>query len=361
MKRYWLGVVVGCALGVSPLFAADGTGLQISGTGDIIGMFGTSNSTPNTNRFDAREAELTVFAPIDHLFDGQISLAAHQENGAAFFEIHELFVGSTKLIPRSRFRVGQYFLGFGRLNQFHRHDWPFISAPKVNSVFFGGSESIFFEAARDTGVEYSWLMPLPFYLDLTVGITNGWVLGHSHVIGTKPNMPTHYIRAATFVDPFLGEGKMQLGFNYVGRRDSGANNRAFFGIDATAKWREQDYTKFLLQSEIWLMLHRPNGGTNENILGYYLFPQYSFNSNWSVGIRFDGYWNLTRTDAFGNSARSFSYGVVPTVSYKASEFSTFRVAYNWKGTLEDGTERLPERLLEFQAVFILGAHPAHEF
>ncbi len=113
-----------------------GTGLQILGAGDIVGDFFSSNGAQNPNQIDIREVELGVFAPADYLFDGALIFAAHNENGSKIAEIHEAYIGSSRLIPNSRFRVGYYFLNIGRLNSFHRHDWPFTSAPK--SRYYGG-------------------------------------------------------------------------------------------------------------------------------------------------------------------------------------------------------------------------------
>lgn len=336
---------------------SSGTGLQLSVAGDLVGSIDAGAKGGAANRLDVREAEVMLYAPIDHLFDGVVSLAAHQEEGELTFEVHETYIGSTRLIPRSRFRVGQFFLGFGRLNQFHRHDWPFTSAPKVQRDFFGD------EGVLDTGVEYSWLTPLPFYLDLTFGITNGWVFGHAHGQGTKAYVPTHYLHATTSAT-LSDTGVAQIGLSYIGRKDSDAIQSTYLGLDATAKWRESARLVFLFQNEFWIRLKRPriaSGSDSEDALGFYLYPQYGFSPNWMFGVRFDGYSMLSRTDGFGNSAKSFDYAFVPTLTYKASEFSTIRASFQWGGTRADGVISNQKRYFEAQAVFILGTHPAHDF
>lgn len=327
-----------------------GTGLQLSVAGDIVGTFGSTAQ----NRLDPREAEILLYAPIDHVFDGLVSLAAHNEQGQVFFELHELTFGSSKLIPRSRFRIGQYFLGIGRLNQFHRHDWPFISAPKVHSDFLNE------EGIQDTGIEYAYLLPTSFYLDLTVGITNGWVFGHSHTQGTKPNVPTHYARLATYVDLF-SDGGMQTGLNYLGRKDSAGENTTLLGLDLTAKWRQDKILRFLLQSEFWYRVKSPKNAETERTLGFYIYPQYGFSSTFSAGLRIDGYNVLSLKDAGGNKISNFDYGLVPTLAYRASEFSTVKASYGFLGALKEGKDTNPQRVFEIQAVFILGAHPSHDF
>ena len=114
---------------------ADNGGLQMSIAGDMVYDHALSNDSSAENQLIMRGAEVMFYAPIDHIFDGQLSTAAHYENGETLFELHELFLSSSKLIPRGRVKVGQFFLGIGRLNQIHQHDWVFTRAPKVHEVF----------------------------------------------------------------------------------------------------------------------------------------------------------------------------------------------------------------------------------
>lgn len=327
-----------------------GTGLDISAAADIVGQTGPEG----TRRLDVREAEFLLFAPVDHLFDAQISFSAHTEVNGLFAEVHEAFIGSTRLIPRSRFRVGQFFLGFGRLNQFHRHDWPFTTAPRVQKTFFDA------EAAKDTGVEYSWLTPLPFYLDLTIGVTNGWVFGHAHTLGLKPLSPTHYLRALTYFD-LPWKGGMQVGLNYVGRRDDQGTGVTFLGVDATAKWREAQALKFLFQSEFWLKLERPRSGPSTDTFGFYIYPEYDLGERFSAGLRFDFLTVTSLAFASGAKVPNYEAALAPQVTWKPSEFSTVRLGYTYRLKTSNGVTIGYERFAELQTVFILGAHPAHDF
>jgi hypothetical protein len=348
MKKFGLALL--CFLTLNATAEQKGTGLDISAAVDGVGQFGPEG----TNRIDAREAEFVLFAPVDHLFEGQVSFSAHTETTGAFAEVHEAFLSSSRLIPRSRFRVGQFFLGFGRLNQFHRHDWPFTTAPEVHSQFFAA------EAAKDTGFEYSWLTPLPFYLDLTVGVTNGWVFGHAHTLGTKPLNPVHYLRALTYFD-LPWKGGIQTGLNYVGRTNDRGNGFTYLGLDATAKWREAQVMKFLLQAEFWLRLERPKAGTPVDTFGFYLYPEYGLGEGFSAGLRFD-YLSVTSLKfATGGKTPNFQAALVPQITWKPSEFSTIRLSYTYRADYSVDRYVGYGRFLELQTVFILGAHPAHDF
>ena len=334
-----------------PAAGGDGSGLQISGAADLVGTFDMGSRLPPagaTNRLDAREAEVVLFAPIDTLFDGQLSMAAHQEFGTFNFELHEMVVSSSKLIPRSRIKAGQFFLGVGRLNQVHRHDWPFVSSPQVHKEFFGGNHG-----ALDSGIEYGWLLPTSFYLDLTVGVTNGWVLGHAHTIGVKPQFPTHYLRLATYAD--LGDGAgLQVGVNYLGRRDNAGVWTSLFGLDVVAKKREGRRMPWFFQGEVWYRSRSDNAGNGDDTLGFYGFPQIGLGDYLSLGVRFDGYMPIAPTSGF-------EWALVPTLSYRVSEFSVIRAAVTASRGSVGGAETSNSQVAELQAVFILGAHPAHDF
>jgi hypothetical protein len=319
--------------------AADGSGLKISVAGDLVGSFGPGQK----NRLDPREAEFSLYAPVDPWFDAVLTAAAHRESGASFFELHELYVSSTKLIPASRFKVGTFFLGVGRLNSFHRHDWPFVSAPEAHALFFDS------EAVSDTGAEYGVLLPLPFYLDLNLGLTNGWTYGHSHVEGERPLTGTHYARLSTYAS-LPGDGGMMLGLNYLGRnaRDKGVLRLA--GLDLTAKWREGPRLAWLVQSEAW---HRELASARH--FGGYTYGEHDWDlGGLKTGLRFD--W----LNGLNTGSKNLRWALVPVLTWKPSEFSTFRFAYNHKRELL-GAARTTEHLYEIQATFILGAHPAHDF
>lgn len=329
-------------------------GLQISASVDTVAQFGFKDNSGATDRIDIREAEVMLFAPADHQFDGALSIAVHLENGEDFFELHEAYIGSSKLIPRSRFKVGQFFLGVGRLNRFHRHDWPFTTAPYVHRTVFAD------EAASDTGVEFGTLLPLPFYLDLTLGITNGWVFGHAHTLGNKPLFPTHYARLVTYQDLFSGGGT-ETGLNYLGRRSDTGINMTLLGLDSTAKWRTGKTLTFLLQSEFWYKIESPQGGEDKKYFGLYVYPQYGLNENWYIGLRGDYFTQTNLTDALNNGVSNRVLGISPSITYRSSEFATFRLGYQIEDSAQGGQQIASNEFLELQATFILGAHPAHDF
>lgn len=347
IKRFRFRFALLLGIWLSGIAFADNAGLGISGAVDLYGGFGLNSQASGPSQFDVlREAELIVYSPADHLFDGRLGVAAHLEGGDYFLELHEAFISSTKLIPRSRIKAGQFFLGVGRLNQIHRHDWVFITAPASHTRFFDA------EGVLDLGVEFGTLFPLPFYLDLTVGVTAGRKYGHVHGAGAVPRVPTHYLRLVTYADLDPSTG-VQVGLNYLGRVANDGTKKTMLGLDLVGKWRDNKRLAFLLQSELWYRNEIPAGNAAEREFSAYLYPQYGFTEALYLGVRAD---LLTHFDA-----NTLNLNFVPTLTYKPSEFTTFRAAYNFQTSRRAGVLTSSAHYAELQAIFLLGAHPAHIF
>jgi hypothetical protein len=332
----------------------DPSGLKISAAVDMVAQFKDKGESSAKDKAEVREAEFLLVSPIDHVFKGQLAFAAHQEGGEAVLEIHEAYMASSVLIPRSNLRFGQYFLGIGRLNRFHRHEWPMIETPLVHKRFFDE------EGVLDTGIEYSYLVPVDLYLEVTAGVTNGFVYGHSHSEGEKPKSPTQYARVASSI-PLPLQGYSQIGINYLTRTDSAGLKAVIFGSDFTAKWRTGRTLDFLLQGEVYQRSLQFSGGGSERNLGGYLIPQFSLGEVHYVGLLFDFYTNLDLKDVGGQSTQNSIVGLTPTYTLKVSEFSTLRLAHQTYNDTQEGREKRLTSQWLLQATYIIGAHPAHDF
>ena len=334
-----------------PAFAlGEGTGLKINAAADLTGQFGATNQSQYPSRFEPREAEINIYGPIDHSFDGVAAFAAHRSDGEYHLEVHELYLSSAKLVPNLRLKAGKFFLGVGRLNQIHRHDWPFFNAPKMQREFFDQ------EAAADSGVQANYLFSfLPVYTELGVGLTSGWTFGHSHSAGEKPVHPTHYVRLQNFF-PFGESAGLQTGLNYLGTATRADGERKIYGVDLVAKWNRAGVTTWLLQGEVFRRTLRSySTGENDKHLAGYVYGQRHITGGLFGGLRLDGF------DVQSSPTKAFDYSVVPTLTYKHSEFALFRAAYQLDYEKRPGSDRLANRVAQVQAVFFLGDHPTHDF
>ncbi|MDG0815383.1 outer membrane beta-barrel protein [Bdellovibrio svalbardensis] len=308
----------------------------------------------SNNQLQIRSAEFMLYGALDPYFDALINFAAHNEEGEYKAELHEGYIGSTKLLPGFRFKAGTFFLGVGRLNQFHQHDWPFISAPRVQSEFFAD------EGIHDTGLEMSYLLPTDSYWDITVGVTNGYQWGEDSV-RAKPQAPVLYIHPVTFID--LGADKgLQLGLNYLTRTDAQGLKTQLSGLDFVFKQKEGRFNRWFLQSEIWYQNQNSSVTDRSEKIGAYIYPEYGISQNWAVGLRFDGFSDLSQTfEGSTDKQKNLDYAFAPTLTYKTSEFAIWRMAYTHEVKNVSQEADKIDRKIEFQFIAILGAHPAHTF
>lgn len=326
--------------------------LNFSAALDAVAPIDFDNS--DNNQLQIRSAEFMLYGAVDTYFDAVLNFAAHNEDGQYKAELHEGYIGSSKLLEGFRFKAGTFFLGVGRLNQFHQHDWPFISAPRVQSEFFAD------EGIHDTGLEFGYLLPTDSFWDITVGVSDGYQWGENSP-REKPRAPVSYIHPVTFFDIAADKG-LQVGASYLTRTDYQGLRTQLTGMDFVYKQKEGKYNRWFMQSEVWYQNQNSPSTDRSEKLGAYVYPEYGFNENMSLGMRLDAFTDLSQTFA-GSSDRqkNLDYAFVPTLTYKTSEFATFRVAFTYEVQQVEMEADKIDRKIEFQFIAILGAHPAHAF
>ncbi len=345
--------------------AADLGGLNVFSAVDLVADLGLENAPADSSRLKVRSFELATFGPVDPIYDAVVNIAGHDESGTVELELHEAYIASdvllSKFLEGTRFKAGRFFLGVGRTNQFHSHEWPFTTAPKSHQQFFAE------EGASDTGLELGHLFDSShisdqWTLDLTMGITNGWTYGHAHTGGRRPLAATHYFRPSLYRD--LGDNSgLMIGFNYLGRTDADSIKTQISGVDFTFKGREGKILKTLVQSEIFHRLQTSSYlPLAENLGGYFFFSRTVDDAGeLSLGFRLDGFSDLSLRFLNGDARRNLDYALVPNLTYRVSEFSTFRLTYGYAVDTREGDDPRVEQKLELQLIALFGAHPAHDF
>lgn len=354
--------------------SSDLGGLQVFSAVDLVGDLGLENAPADSSRLRVRSFELATFGPVDPLFDAAVNVAGHDEAGEVELELHEAFIRSdvllSKFLPGTRIKAGRYFLGVGRLNQFHSHDWPFTSPPKSHQQFFAE------EAASDTGLEVGHLFSPSddgssdqagetsnrWVYDLVAGITNGWTYGHAHTGGRRPLAATHYLRPTLFRD-LHDNAAIMIGLSYLGRTDADSIKTQLAGFDVTFKKRVGKRLRRFVQTEWYHRLQTSSYlPLSEDVGGYFFYSQ-SIDElgEMSLGIRMDAFSNLSLRFLNGDARSNLDYALVPNISYRPSEFSTFRLTYGYAVDTRQGEDPRVEQKVELQLIAIFGAHPAHDF
>ena len=329
--------------------------VQISAAGDFIYEYGVNKDSEASDKLKMRGTEVAIFAPIDDDFNGTLAAAAHDENGETVLELHELYLSTYSLIPRTNIRLGQFFIPVGRLARSHQHDWLFTRAPKFYRTFFGE------EGAIDAGVEVSYLLPTESIYNLTVGVTSGYKYGHSHTEGSKPKVPTHYGRFSRFFE-YSSTSGLDLGLSYLGRTDAQANNMKLAGIDITAKWKHGRMIKYLIQSELWYKSEKNSSDEVKEQLGMYIFNQFGLSVQNSIGLRLDAFKDLSKRNAITNKlSNNINYGLLAQHTFTSSEFLKIRSTFAHEFNREEGITSGKDTRASLQFIFILGSHPAHDF
>ncbi|MBG60294.1 MAG: hypothetical protein CMJ16_07540 [Peredibacter sp.] len=336
---------------------------------DIVG---TANSESElASDAIVREFEISANSNIDHIWEGTLTLSKHQEPGQTEdspAEVHEAFVFSNSIIEQGHLKLGKFFLGVGRINRFHRHDWAFTNAPYYHEQFFGT------EGVKDTGVEYSKLLSTERYINLTLGLTNGREFVHSHEHDHEegeeheemgnPHVPTHYARLSSFKEFSTTEG-FEYGVNYIGRTDSEGTSFSYKGLDFIFKNRVGKYVDTLTQAELWQRTTTGEGETT-NDLGAYIYFEKGMDQNHSYGFRLDYY--RPDSEEHDEEEEEHHHGIEIddelftagfSYIYTNSEFlkTRFTVSRS-EGYLVDDKE-VGNTKASLQLVFSIGAHPAH--
>ncbi len=342
---------------------------------DIVGTTGNSDANLGSD-FYVREFEFSAYSNIDQTFEGVLTLAYHKELEAneEHIEVHEGFLFSSKLLPLSTIKVGKFFLGFGRLNRFHRHDWAFTEAPVVQKSFFGN------EGAKDTGIEIKRNLP-SLMSSITLGVTSGNEFNHSeehghddedeHEHGNETaHSPTVYGRFAKFVEFSTMKG-MDIGLNVIYRKDSEGIESQYSGVDFVFKNREGKFLKDLIQAEVWMrnQKHTESGEVEKHEdLGGYLYYERGLDQHHSLGLRLDYFSKDHSDEEHGHEVDGLEIeddftSISAAYIYTNSEFmrTRFTIEHGTGIHVEDdeSVDSYSKAMLQF--VFSIGAHPAHVY
>lgn len=352
-------------------------------TGDFIGnltQYNVQKAQGGTfsgleNYFFPREVELSLFGQIDPYARAEVRLEAGQDGRGQDISVSlaEATISLMTLPFGTQAKLGQMRNRFGLTNVIHEHDLPFIDRPNVLVRFFGE------EGLVEKGAEFTWVPPLPFFLELLGGVFNG---DNETAFGLGSiKYPLVTGRARTFFD-FEEWGAIQLGMSVANGLTPDRLRNTILGWDAKYKYRPDGWQNALLTvaGEALYQMRRvnvsgedvdgdgvpdtPDEKRNRNRFGWWAYGElrpFRFGplSLWSAGFRYD--W----TEYPQNPGHEWA--VQPYLSFAPSEFLRFRLGYKHTErssrdgiNLNGGSARSVDELL-FQATFILGAHPAHPF
>lgn len=384
------------------LFTAGGS------TARDLGALQPGGHDPNQRGFSIQNVEAVFEGMVDPYFRGQANIV-YQLNaaGESVFELEEAYLESLSLPGNLQLKVGQFFTEFGRLNPSHPHTWSFVDQPLVNGRMFGA------DGLRNPGARLSWLLPTPFYSELSFTMQNGqgetaqsFRSDHGNAVFLGR---THTARNASALRDFIFTPRWQTSWELTdaqtllvgasaafGANGSDANTETqIYGTDLLWKWKPANHTKgfpfVTWQTEAMLRKYQAGAfnnatddananltidGTERNVFGdasirfvpretltdygFYSQVSYGFRPGWVAGARWDfvtsdraQYENLFGIDA----ARDTRWRLSPNLTWFPSEFSKIRLQYNYDQRQHIGVDHS----LWLQFEFLLGSHSAHKF
>ncbi len=149
-------------VGLVATFAAGGSTAE-----DIEGGTQTGGHDPNQRGFTVQGVEMNLQGAVDPYFRGNANiLFSIDSGGESFMELEEAWLESVSLPGNLQLRAGQLMSDFGRINSQHPHAWGFVDAPLVSARLLGP------DGLRNPGARLSWLVPMPFFSELSLRIQN---------------------------------------------------------------------------------------------------------------------------------------------------------------------------------------------
>ena len=341
---------------------------------------------PQQRGFNARNIELAFDGAVDPYFEGFANIVFKLDNdNQTEVEVEEAFLQTTSLPFNLQLKAGQFFAAFGRINPTHPHTWDFADAPIVHGRLLGP------DGLRGVGAQISWIVPVPWYSQLILGVQNGRG-GTGYSFRNPGDGGMFFDRRTTdrelrglqdFVWIPRWENSVDLSPTQVvlagvsgafGSNETGADSRTqIYGADFLYKWKsanaEGGFPFVKWQTEFMYRRFEAGRGVNESFpvaetfhdWGLYSQVLWGFKKGWVAGIRGD-YLDMEDsrfTDDFDRQSRS---RISANLTWYTTEFSKIRLQYNHDFLYENfflAGRDVDSVFLQFE--FILGAHGAHKF
>jgi hypothetical protein len=338
---------------------------------------------PHVRGFTVPNAELTLDGAVDPYFKGFTNIVFKlDENGETGVELEEVYLLTTSLPYNLQLKAGQFFTEFGRQNPQHPHSWAFVDQPLVLNRMFGP------DGLRSQGLRLSWLLPTPFYTEALLSVANsrggttwsfrsdesGDIHGGTPVERKVEDLGEMLIvpRIATSFDVSETQTLLFGASAAFGPNNSGPSaSTRVYGVDAYWKWKpaaaQAGFPFLSLQAEA---LYRSYEAETRESADHptVILPQETLKDRgayaqllWGIrprivaGIRGD--WARGDDAVSQTPLRADRFRLSPNFTWYPTEFSKFRVQYNYDDRTGIGTDHS----LWFQFEFLLGAHAAHKF
>lgn len=341
---------------------------------------------PIQRGFTIPNTELVLDGAVDPYFTGAANVVFKlDEHNETQVELEEAYLTSTALPWNLQVKGGQFLAEFGRQNQQHPHAWDFVDLPLVLGRMFGP------EGLRNPGARVSWLAPTPFYSEALLAVLDSqgdtafsFRDGEHDHFGRPPvETKVHNVGDLLFVPRYVGSFDLTSSQTLVagisgalGPNATGGNtDTRIFGFDLFWKWKPEwqsaGWPFVSFQTEGLYRRYEAGSATlagadgepplllpRESLhdYGFYAQALYGFTRRWVAGLR--GEYVTGDGGAFAKDPdRADRFRLSPNLTFYATEFSKFRLQWNYDHGQLDGDDHS----IWLQTEFMLGSHAAHKF
>jgi hypothetical protein len=329
------------------------TNPNISAIGQLLTAYtdDSASAFPKKPTLTLGETELMLDAALNPYFNGAIVLSLDPDA----ISIEEAYTTMVRGLPfNMALKGGKYRVGFGRLNPTHPHAYSFIRTPRIMDPTIGkllpGDESF-----NETGVQTSSLIPVEGSYSLL--ISGDLLQGNSF----HPDTATaNFAWIARVVNSFvLGDNvaPSELGFSITQGTNDPANGTKdlVLGVDFKSKIALSSTLKMTVQGEYVYKNaeHADSLGviSHEKRGGFYAFADARSANHFNGGLLYEQYQAPDNTDKTNRAVKPFA-------GYAVLEESTLlQLTYEYFMP----HDRPGVNSVEFQVIYSMGPHKAHQF
>ncbi len=275
----------------------------------------------------------------------------------------EEIVARTDRIPNLQLRVGKLRGDFGKHGLLHTHAFPFIQAPVIMGNTIGE------EGFKDSGLEASWLTPLPWYSELTGGMFKAMEAGEENPLdfGSMRHENVPYLGHFKNLFDLNESTTLEIGQSFLQGRGEDGHRHAVFGADLTVRnvpLRRSNSRGWILQGEYIQKGTFAGGDYFKEQRGWYASFKYRLSQRWWVGVRGEQGRDCTTevlVDSSGDPIPGKVSRASANIAWTPSEFSYIRLEYSvTQGDDGMGFKPTDHRLM-LQMSYTVGYHPAHAY
>ncbi len=333
----------------SQLSTAGITNPDISALGQVFATYTDDQNAESPDKVvpSFGEAEVVFDAALNPFVSGKFVFSIGDEG----FEVEEGYASFIRGLPLNlSAMIGKYRVSFGKLNTVHPHAYPFIRTPHIlnpeDAGLIPGEESF-----NELGADISTLIPLIGSWSMVASAD--FLQGNSFHPDTSANtygFSGHLSNTFSLGDKIAADigGSIAHGIN----NSEGKTKTTVGGIDAKVKASFNPQLSLTIGSEF---IYNRSGIADSAGLkstsdrsGFYAYADTRVFTRYNFGVLGE-----TWKQNCGNN-----YSIKPFAGFSILEESTtLRIAYEYLKRHDED----PINTFEFQLLFMMGPHKAHQF